>query len=105
MTLVMNQLLYAKLIELEVEEEKTNEPEETHEETTMVLWDCVPTLELNEEEPTEEIQLSSVNVTTRSKGPVMDESSVLPKIKNMQENMNKIISTTQTKSKSDRRLT
>ena len=65
----------------------------------MVLWDCVPTLELNEEEPTEEIQLSSVKVTTRSKGPVMDESSVLPKIKKMQENMKKIISTTQTTSK------
>ena len=67
----------------------------------MVLWDCVPTLGLNEEEPTEEIQLSSVNVTTRSKGPVMDERLVLPKIKKMQENMKKIISTTQTTSKSN----
>ena len=60
-----------------------------------------PTLELNEKEPTVEIQLSSVNVTSRSKGPVMDESSLLPKIKKMQETMNKIISTTQTTSKSD----
>ena len=101
MTLVMNQLLDAQLIEPDVEEDQSNEPEETNEETTMVLWDCVPTLELNEEDPTEEIQLSSVNVTTRSKGIVMDESSVLLKIKKMQENMKKIISTTQTTSKSD----
>ena len=46
MTLVMNQILDAKLTELEVEEEKTNEPEETHE-TTMVLWDYGPTLGIN----------------------------------------------------------
>ena len=80
MNLVMNQILYAQLIDPEVEEEKANEPEETHE-TTMVLWGFAPTLGLNEEEPTEEIQLSSVNVTTRSKGPVMDERLILPKIK------------------------
>ena len=49
-----------------MEEEKTNEPEETHE-TTMVLWDRAPTLGLDEEKPTKEIQLSAVNVTTRSK--------------------------------------
>ena len=36
-------------------------------ETTMVLWDCAPTQGLNEEDPTEEIQISSVNVTTRVK--------------------------------------
>ena len=101
MTLVMNQLLDAQLIEPEVEEEKTNEPEETHEETTMVLWDCVSTLGLNEEDPTEEIQLSSVNVTTRSKAPVMDERLILPKIKKIQENIKNISSTTQTTSKSD----
>ena len=101
MTLVMNQLLDAKLTELEVEEEKANESEETHEETTMVLWDCVPTLGLNGEDPTEDIQLSSVNVITRSKGLVMDERSILPKIKKMQENMKKIIITTQTTPKCD----
>ena len=83
------------------EEEQTNKLEETREETTMVLWDCMPTLGLNEEEYTEEIQMSLVNVTTRSKGPVMDEISVLPKIKKMQENMKKIINTTQTTSKCD----
>ena len=67
----------------------------------MVLLDFVPALGLNEEELTEQIQLSSVNVTTKSKGTVMDERSVLPKINNMQENMKKIISTTQKTSKSD----
>ena len=83
MNLVMNQILDAQLTEPEVEEEKNNEPEETHEETTMVLWDYVSILGLNDEKPTEDIQLSSVNVTTRSKGLVMDERSVLPKIKKM----------------------
>ena len=61
----------------------------------MVLWDWVPTLGLNEEERTEEIQVSSVNVTIRSKGPVVDQSLVLPKPKKIKETMKKIISTTQ----------
>ena len=73
MTLVMNQILDAQLTEPEVEEEKSNELEESHA-TTLVLWDCEPTLGLDEEEPTEQIQLSTVNVTIRSKGPIMDES-------------------------------
>ena len=38
-------------------------------------------LGLDEEEPTEEVSLSAVNVTTRSKGPIMDESILLPKIR------------------------
>ena len=70
--------------------------EQTNEETTMVLWDWAPTLRLSEDEAAEEIQVSSVNVTTRSKGSVVDESLILPKINKMKENMNKIISTTQT---------
>ena len=49
------------------------------EETTMVLWDWAPTLGMDEEEPTKEVQISSINVTTRSKGPIVDESKVLPK--------------------------
>ena len=65
-TLVMNQILDAQITEPEVKEEKKNEPEVAHE-TTMVLWGCAPTLGLEEEEPTEEIQLSAVNVTTRRK--------------------------------------
>ena len=56
MTLVMNQILDSQIIEPKVEVEKTNEPEETHE-TTMVFWDCAPTLGLNEEDPTKEIQI------------------------------------------------
>ena len=83
MTLVMNQLLDSQLIETEVEEDQTNEPEETNEETTTVLWDWAPTLGMNEEEPIEEIQVSSVNVMTRSKQPVVDEILVLPKINKM----------------------
>ena len=59
----------------------------------MVLWDWAPTLGLSEDEPTKEIQVSSVNVTTRSKGSVVDESLLLPKIKNLKENAKKIIST------------
>ena len=62
----------------------------------MVLWDCVPTLGLDEYEPTEEIQISSVNVTTINKGPIMDESLILPKIRKIQEIIKNISSTTQT---------
>ena len=39
MTLVMNELLNAQLADTEGEEEATNEPKVTNEETTMVLWD------------------------------------------------------------------
>ena len=61
----------------------------------MVLWDWAPTLGLSEEEQTNEIQVSSVNVTTRSKGLVMDQSLVFPKTKKIKQTMKKIISTTQ----------
>ena len=50
MTLVMNQLLDTQLADLEEERSQTNEPIETNEETTMVLWDWAPTLGLNEDE-------------------------------------------------------
>ena len=96
MTLVMNQLLDSKLIEPAVEEEKTHGPEEAPKENTMVLWDCMTTLGLDEGEPTEEVLLSAVNVTIRSKGPVMDESILLPKIRRIQEKMKKVSSNTQT---------
>ena len=49
----------------------------------MVLWDWAPTLGLSEDEPTKEIQVSAVNVTTISKGPILDESLLLPKLKKM----------------------
>ena len=42
----------------------------------MVSWDWAPTLGISEDKPTEEMQVSSVNVMTRSKGPVVDEKFV-----------------------------
>ena len=96
----MNQILDAQIANPKVEEEKTNEPNESHE-TTMVLWDCSPTLGLYEEKIAKEIQLSVVKVTTRSKGPLMDESLLLPKIRKIQESMKKVSSNTQTPPKSD----
>ena len=83
MNLVVNQLLDVQLIEPEVKEEKEIETKSTLEETTMVLWDCMTTLGLEEEETTDEIQLSAVNITMRSQGPIIDES-LLPKIKKFQ---------------------
>ena len=68
--------------------------EQTNEETTMVLWDWAPTLGISEDEPTEEIQVSPVNVTTISKGLIVDESLVLPKIRKIKETFKKILSTT-----------
>ena len=56
---------------------------------------------VKEEEPTEEIQLSTVNVTTRRKGTIMDEIILLPKIRKIQENMKKISSSTQMPPRSD----
>ena len=51
----------------------------------MVLWDWSPTLGLKEEEQAKEIQVSSVNLTTRSKGLVVDKSLVFPKAKRIEE--------------------
>ena len=62
----------------------------------MVLWDCAPMLGLEDEEDNEEIQLSDVNVTTRSKGPLIEDNTLLPKIKRIQENMKKVRNNTQT---------
>ena len=67
----------------------------------MVLLDWAPTLGLSEYEPAEEVQVSSVNVMTRSKGPVVDESLLLPKINKFKENMKKILNTTQTTPKTN----
>ena len=94
MTLVMNQLLDTQLVDLEEEESQTNDPEQMNEETTMVLWDWAPTLGISKDEPTEEIQVSSVNAKTTSKWPIVDDSLLLPKIKKVKENMKKTLSTT-----------
>ena len=71
MTMVMNHLLDTQIIDREKEKAQTNEQEKTIEETTMVLWDWEPTLGFSEDEPTEEIRVSLVNVMTRIKGPVV----------------------------------
>ena len=65
----------------------------------MLLWDWEPALGLSEEEQIDEIQVSSINVTTRIKAPIMDQSLVLPKTMKIKENTKKIISTTQTQPK------
>ena len=96
MTLVMNQFPDSKLTETVVKEEKAYGPEEALEEATMVLWDCAPMLGLENEEPTEEIQMPNVNVTMRRNGPLIEDNTLLPKIKKIQENMNKIRNNTQT---------
>ena len=92
----MNQFLDSRLADPEEEGAQTNEPVETNEETTMVLWDWAPTLGLDEDEQSEEVQISLVNVTTRSKGLVGDQNLVLPKERKIKETFKKIISTTQT---------
>ena len=43
--------------------------------------------------------MSSVNVTTKSKGQMVNQSLVLPRTKKIKETLKKIISTTQTKHK------
>ena len=96
MNLVMNQLLDSKLTEHALEEEKVHGPEKIPEETTTVLWDCMATLGLNDEEITKKIPLSVVNVITRSNGPIIYESTLLPKIMRIQEKMKKFSSNTQT---------
>ena len=57
MNLVMNQLLDTQWVYSEEEQAQTNEPEQTNDETTMVLWDWEPTLGLSEDEPIEEVQM------------------------------------------------
>ena len=61
----------------------------------MVLWDWEPTLGMSEDEPTEESQVSLVNVTKRSGAPIMDETLLMPKIKKFREKMKKILNTNQ----------
>ena len=96
MTLVMNHLLDTQLEYPEEEKAQSNKLEQKSEEITMVLWDWAPTLGLSEDEPTEESQVLSVNITTRSRGLVVDESLLRPKIKEFRENMKKILGPAQT---------
>ena len=54
-----------------------------------------PTLCVNEEEKTDEIQVSSVNITTRRNVPVVDQCLVLPKVTIAKETVKRNIGTTQ----------
>ena len=60
----------------------------------MVLWDCLTTTVLEEEEIIDEKQILGVNITTRSQIPITDEI-LLPNIKKFQEIMKKIANKTQ----------
>ena len=90
MTLVMNQLLDSKLIEADEEEQKGNKSTEKQEDDTLVLWDCVSMFDTKEEGYLKEEEISKTNVTTRSQGLIKEDRSVLPKIKRLQNNVNKI---------------
>ena len=70
MTLVMNQLLDSKLMEIVDGGEKDQKPIEIQEEDTMDLWDCAPLFSIEDEGFTKEEKISETNVTTRSQGPL-----------------------------------
>ena len=90
MTLVMNQLLDSKLTETVDEKENVNEPMETQEEDTLVLWDCVSMFNVEDEGFPDEEEISETNVTTRSQNPLKEDNLILPKINKLQENMKKM---------------
>ena len=90
MTLVMNQLLDSKLIEIAEEKEKYHELIETKEEDTLVLWDCVSMFNVEDEGLPDEEEISETNVTTRSQNLLNEDNLILPKIKKLQENMKKM---------------
>ena len=54
---------------------------------------------MTEENQVEEIQVSSVSITTRSKGPTVDQILVFPKARRIKETMKEIIGTTQLQQK------
>ena len=90
MTLVMNQLLDAKLTEIEEEKGKDHEPTETQEEDALVLRDYVSMFNMEDEDLPNKEETPETNVTTRSQNPLKEYNSILPKIKKLQENMKKI---------------
>ena len=61
--------------------------EETQEEDTSVLWDCVSMFNIEDEDITEEEDIPETNVTTRSQNSLKEDNMILPKIKKLQENM------------------
>ena len=54
---------------------------------------------MTEENQVEEIQVSLVSITTRSKGPIVDQSLWFPKVKRTKETVKKFFGTTQTQHK------
>ena len=96
MTLVMNHLLDSKLTETMDEKEKGHEPTKTQEEDTLVLWDCVSMFNVENEDLTKEEEIPETNVTTRIQNYLKEDNMILPKIKNIQENMRKIKNNTPT---------
>ena len=90
MTLVMNQLLDSKLTEDGEEERKENTTStKEQEEETMVLWNSVSLFDAEEEKNQGYKDVMETNVTTRSQGPIKENSLILPKIKRMQKNVKK----------------
>ena len=86
----MNILLDSKLIEDNEQEEKNNQPIEKQEEDAWVLWHCVSLFDTKEEGSLKQEETSETNVTTRIQGLLNKDNLILPKIKRLQENMNKI---------------
>ena len=90
MTLVMNQLLDSRLTEDENEErtENTTSTKEQEEET-MVLWDSTSLFDAEEEKNQGYKDVMETNVATRIRGPIKENSLILPKIKRLQRNVKK----------------
>ena len=89
MALVMNQLLDSKLTEAD-DEEKGNKFTEKQEDDALVLWDCVSLFNTKQEGYLKEEEILKTNVTTRIQGLIKEDRSILPKIKRLQKNVNKI---------------
>ena len=90
MTLVMNQLLDSKLTESDNEEEKNSKSTEKQEDDAMGLWECVSHFDIEDKSDLKHGNISETNVTTRSQGLIKEDSSILLKIKRLQENVKKI---------------
>ena len=90
MTLVMNQLLDSKLTKDGDEERKESTTStKEQEEDTMVLWNSISLFDAEEEKNQGYKDVMETNVTTRSQGPIKENSLILPKIKRLQKNVKK----------------
>ena len=89
MTLVMNQLLDSKLIEVDDEEEKDSKPTEKQEDDALVLWDYVSMFDTEKKIDLRHEDISEANVTMRSQGMIKEDRLIIPKIKRLQKNVKK----------------